>query len=98
MKKSNFKVISGGKSESLFSEYIYLGGEVTDTRLMGVLGVHLHWELPYPTAEPHLHQYYYYDVEELGLETYRTYVGDDPTAVALACKNLLAGLVPPCIL
>lgn len=92
MNKNNFKVISGGKSESLFSAYTYLGGEVTDTRLMGVLGVHLHWELPYPTGQPHLHQYYYYDVEELGLETYRTYVGDDPVAVELACRNLFGGL------
>jgi len=52
----------------------------------------LHWELPYPAAEPHLHQYYYYDIEELGLETYRTYAGDDPLAVELACKNLFGGL------
>lgn len=92
MDKKGFKVITGGKSENIFSEYRYLGGEVTDSRLMGVLGLHLHWELPYPSAEPHLHQYFYYDVEELGLETYRTYEGDDPTAVALACKNLFGGL------
>ena len=92
MDKSGFKVINGGKSESLFSEYTYLDGEVTDTRLMGVLGVHLHWELPFPAAEPHFHQYFYYDVEELGLETYRTYVGDDPVAVTLACQNLFGGL------
>ena len=92
MNKNGFKIINGGKSESLFSEYTYLDGEVTDTRLMGVLGVHLHWELPFPTAEPHLHQYFYYDVEELGLETYRTYAGDDPIAVELACRNLFGGL------
>lgn len=92
MDRSGFKVLPGGKSENLFAEYRYIDGEITDTRLMGVLGMHLHWELPYPAAEPHLHQYYYYDVEELGLETYRTYEGDDPVAVQLACKNLFGGL------
>ena len=92
MDKKGLKVITGGKSENIFSEYRYLGGEVTDSRLMGVLGLHLHWELPYPFAEPHLHQYYYFDVEELGLETYRTYTGDDPLAIELACKNLFGGL------
>lgn len=92
MDRSKLKVLPGGRSENLYADYRFIGGEITDTRLMGVLGMHLHWELPYPAAEPHLHQYYYYDVEELGLETYRTYMGDDPTAVELACKNLFGGL------
>jgi len=92
MAKHAFKVLPGGRSEHLFSDYRFVSGEVTDTRLMGVLGMHLHWELPYPTAEPNLHQYYYYDIEELGLETFRTYAGDDPVAVDLACKNLFGGL------
>ena len=92
MAKHAFKVLPGGRSEHLFSDYRFVSGEVTDTRLMGVLGMHLHWELPYPTAEPNLHQYYYYDIEELGLETFRTYAGDDPVAVDLACKKLFGGL------
>lgn len=92
MDRSKLKVLPGGRSENLYADYRFISGEITDTRLMGVLGMHLHWELPYPAAEPHLHQYYYYDVEELGLETYRTYMGDDPTAVELASKNLFGGL------
>jgi|LSQX01.1.fsa_nt_gb hypothetical protein len=92
MTKHAFQVLPGGRSEHLFSDYRFVSGEITDTRLMGVLGMHLHWELPYPTAEPNLHQYYYYDIEELGLETYRTYSGDDPIAVELASKNLFGGL------
>ena len=92
MDRGRLRVLPGGKSENLFAEYRFIDGQITDTRLMGVLGMHLHWELPYPAAEPHLHQYYYYDVEELGLETYRTYEGDDPVAVELACKNLFGGL------
>ena len=92
MDRNKLRVLPGGKSEHLFADYRFISGEITDTRLMGVLGMHLHWELPYPAAEPHLHQYYYYDIEELGLETYRTYAGDDPLAVELACKNLFGGL------
>ncbi len=92
MEKSTLKILPGGRSEYLYEDVRFVSGEVTDTRLMGVLGMHLHWELPYPAAEPNLHQYYYYDIEELGLETYRTYTGDDPLAVELACKNLFGGL------
>ncbi|NCB43016.1 MAG: hypothetical protein EOM59_10405 [Clostridia bacterium] len=92
MEKSQFKVIDGGKSKSLFSQYIYLGGEVTDTRLMGVLGVHLHWERPYPKEKPHLHQYFYYDVEELGLETYRTHTIDSLIINEISHKDLFGGL------
>ena len=72
MDRNKLRVLPGGKSEHLFADYRFISGEITDTRLMGVLGMHLHWELPYPAAEPHLHQYNFYDIYDLGLETYRS--------------------------
>ena len=52
------KVLKGGKSSSLITEYRFAGGEITDTRLMGVVGMHLHWILPCETESRDLHQFY----------------------------------------
>ena len=86
------KVLKGGKSSSLISEYRFAGGEITDTRLMGVVGMHLHWILPYETESRDLHQFYYYDIEELGLESMSVYIGDDDIAVEVTGKSLYGGL------
>ena len=86
------KVLKGGKSSSLITEYRFAGGEVTNTRLMGVLGMHLHWLLPYETENRDLHQFYYYDIEELGLESMGVYIGDDEIAVEVTAKSIFGGL------
>ncbi len=86
------KVLKGGKSSSLINEYRYAGGEITDTRLMGVVGMHLHWILPYDTEDRDLHQFYYYDIEELGLESMAVYIGDDEIAVEVTGKSIFGGL------
>ena len=86
------KVLKGGKSSSRITEYRFAGGEVTNTRLMGVLGMHLHWLLPYETENRDLHQFYYYDIEELGLESMGVYIGDDEIAVEVTAKSIFGGL------
>ncbi|MBO5516459.1 MAG: hypothetical protein J6A42_00020 [Firmicutes bacterium] len=86
------KVLKGGKSSSLITEYRFAGGEITNTRLMGVLGMHLHWLLPYETENRDLHQFYYYDIEELGLESMGVYIGDDEIAVEVTAKSIFGGL------
>ncbi|MBQ2228409.1 MAG: hypothetical protein II427_04740, partial [Firmicutes bacterium] len=86
------KVLKGGKSSSLITEYRFAGGEVTDTRLMGVVGMHLHWILPYETEDRDLHQFYYYDIEELGLESMGVYIGDDEIAVEVTARSIFGGL------
>ena len=86
------KVLKGGKSSSLITEYRFAGGEITDTRLMGVVGMHLHWILPYETESRDLHQFYYYDIEELGLESMAVYIGDDEITVEMTGKSLYGGL------
>ena len=86
------KVLKGGKSASLINEYRFADGEVTDTRLMGVFGVHLHWILPYEAEERDLHQFYYYDVEELGLESMAVMVTSDEVALEVTKKSMFGGL------
>ena len=79
--------------------------ETTDTRLMGVLGMHVHWAaMESPALEQYLrtkdsslenfvseyHQIFYYEVEENGLETVTEVWGDDPKTV-LEVKNRFFG-------
>ena len=87
------KLIKGGKVNS-GSDYTYISGCVTDTRLMGVLGLHLHWKyLPQGETEySHLHQYFYYDIEEIGLDSIKVYDFDDEESARLAEKASFGGL------
>jgi hypothetical protein len=87
-------VIKGGKDASKGSDYTYVYGCVTDTRLMGVLGLHLHWKYfqPEDGEIQHEHQYIYYDVEELGIDSIKIYGFDDEEAALLAEKASFGGL------
>lgn len=86
------KVLKGGKNPSVINRYRFAGGEISDTRLMGVVGMHLHWILPYETDDRDLHQFYYYDIEELGLETLSVYIGSDQAAVDITGRSIYGGL------
>ena len=86
----DLKVITGGDEAP---RYKYIDGEVTDTRLMGVLGLHMCWH-PEGAAGADLdkHLYLYYDIEELGLDQLAVFIGDDELAEEIAWKNLFGGL------
>ena len=45
--KYNFQVLRGGLSETAFtSSRQFVSAYITDTRLMGVVGIYIHWYLP----------------------------------------------------
>ncbi len=86
------KVIKGGKDIN-GSAYTYVSGCVTNTRLMGVLGLHLHWLDTMAENEPlHIHQFYYYDIEELGLESINIFFFDDQKDALHEEKKAFGGL------
>ena len=87
-----FKVIRGGKDPD--SKYIFVSGAVTDTRLMGVLGLHIHWQkqLEYTDEPVNLHQFYYFDVEELGLDSIKICDTDSDADVEKMRKSCFGGL------
>jgi len=74
-----FKVIRGGLSEtSDVAQKDFVSAYVTDTRLMGVIGVYIHWKLPQNSTLTHFHQFFYFDAEEYGFDTYKSVLtGDD---------------------
>lgn len=68
-----FKVIKGGLSESFSdSRKNFISAYVTDTRLMGVIGVYAHWQLPDNEVHTDFHQLFYFDAEEFGFDTYKS--------------------------
>lgn len=93
MSKPKLTVIKGGLSSPKESEEKYfISAYVTDTRLMGVIGLYIHWRLPSQYATPDFHQFFYLDAEEFGFETYKSLLGNDVEEIAKIEQALIGGL------
>lgn len=76
--KSPFSVIRGGLAETAAdSRKQFISSYITDTRLMGVVGVYIHWRLPDNSVNTHFHQFFYFDAEEFGFDTYKSVLTTD---------------------
>ena len=93
MTKPKLTVIEGGLAASIDKRPKYfLSAYVTDTRLMGVLAVHACWKIPYGDELSDFHQFFYIDCEEMGLETYKSFLVSDPSEIEMAEQALVGGL------
>ena len=83
--KRKYQVLDGGRALPISKMHkVFLDAYVTDTRLMGVLAVGAHWIICAPGADrddpdswENLHQFWYIDCEEAGLETYQQVRGSE---------------------
>ncbi|MBK5262051.1 MAG: hypothetical protein JJE17_05680, partial [Peptostreptococcaceae bacterium] len=93
MKKNDFKVIVGGLSmpDKIISRR-FLSSFVTNTRLMGVVGLYINWEIETRDGFLSMHQYFYYDAEEFGFETYKAIYGNNVTELYIVEQTLIGGL------
>lgn len=87
-----FKVIKGGLGSPVNGDKTFINAYVTDTRLMGVVGLYIHWELEAEDLNSEFHQFFYFDTEEFGFETYKSIVGNDPDEIDLVESTLFGGL------
>lgn len=88
-----FTVIKGGAAAALSSNRRkFLSGFITDTRLMGVVGLYIRWELSNIEFVSDFHQFFYFDAEEYGFETYKSLLGSDPEALTIMEQALIGGL------
>lgn len=93
MTKPNLTVIEGGLSSPRQSETKYfISAYVTDTRLMGVLALYIHWRLPDHFSMPDFHQFFYFDSEEYGFETYKSILGNNVEEISAVDNALTGGL------
>jgi len=98
-KNNVFSLIKGGLSENVSgSRKEFVSATITDTRLMGVVGMSILWNLPDNTTNTHFHQFFYFDAEETGFDTYRSVLGcgdetetEEINAVELAMIGGLGG-------
>lgn len=91
--KPTLKVLPGGAT-SLKAQHnkIFKSAYVTDTRLMGVVGLYIHWLLRPEDPTSDLHQFFYLDAEEFGFETYESSYGSDKHRVRRLEKTLFSSL------
>lgn len=95
MVKQSFKIIKGGADEAsshFIGDMKFLSAFVTDTRLMGVLTMGIHWKSTYSDGSEDFHQFFYFDAEEYGLDTYESFRGNDPLALERIEQSLVGGL------
>ncbi len=94
MSKPEFKVIKGGLSSSIKDmPKHFVSAYVTNTRLMGVLAIYARWNLSgHGLKKSSLHQFFYIDCEESGLETYKGIRGDHIMDIEAAEQALVGGL------
>ena len=92
-----FKVIDGGLLEnSAASRKKFISAFITNTRLMGVVGITVHWKLIDNSVNTEFWQCFYLDAEEYGFDSYEFVVGpDDEETEELALElsdRLMGGL------
>lgn len=73
----------------------FISGFATDTRLMGVVGLELTWEVFRNSRIEKLHQIFYLDCEEFGLESYTE--GYDDSEEVITERNRLYGALGGCM-
>lgn len=95
MKKQNFRLIKGGADEPVrvsLENRRFVSAFVTDTRLMGVLALSIHWKISSSDISDDFYQFFYFDAEEYGLDTYQSLQGDDVLALDAIEQGLIGGL------
>ena len=96
LKKDDLKVIRGGALSSSLPDEKFEGAYVTDTRLMGVLVIYIKWSLSGAAAlgkkSRILHQFFYVETSEEGIESCQCIYGDDAEELVFAEQSMLGGL------
>jgi len=93
MSERNFKLIKGGlASPGESDKKAFISAYVTNTRLMGVIGLYIHWETGAGNCVSDFHQFFYFDAEEYGFESYRSLSGSDELEITFIESTLMGGL------
>lgn len=89
MNKSKFKVIKGGGNKTPIPKYIFKKGFVTNTRLMGVVGMKLYWETE--KGEEYV-QFFHMDFEEYGIDGFESLVNASVQDIDTVTAKMMGGL------
>jgi len=96
LKKSDLKVIRGGALVSSGPDEKFVDAYATDTRLMGVLVIYIRWQLSGIAAQGRrnrdLHQFFYIETTEEGLESYQGVYSDEEEELQFVEQSMIGGL------
>jgi hypothetical protein len=108
MEKSDLKVIVGGVDAAASGgAREFISAYATDSRLMGVFVVYIHWEqkaypgmsadaalagLPGPGDMIDLHQFFYIETTEVGVESYKSVWGEAAIKLMETEQSMIGGL------
>lgn len=86
---TELKIIEGGIKPKELCEKKFASAYITDTRLMGALGMHVHWNVVDSADAADLHQFFYFDVEEYGFETYKSLWVNERSSIELIERSMI---------
>jgi hypothetical protein len=96
LNRRDLRVIEGGALKHAAPDEKFEGAYATDTRLMGVFVVYMKWQLTGLASARRksrfLHQYYYIETTEEGIESYCGIKGQDEEELRFAEQSMLGGL------
>lgn len=93
MLKHNFTIIDGGlKLPPGIDNRRFISAYATDTRLMGVVGLYMCWEITKYGIPEKYHHFFYLESEESGLESCVSVYGDNIDELRAAEVSLIGGL------
>ncbi|WP_053954694.1 hypothetical protein [Inediibacterium massiliense] len=89
MNKSRLKVIKGTQKKLEKHKYKFVSAHVTNTRLMGVMGLRIKWK---NEEEEIFYQFFHLDSEEFGLDDYKSVMGEQTYQVQKIMASMMGGL------
>ncbi|MDR0876226.1 MAG: hypothetical protein LBN12_08470 [Clostridiales Family XIII bacterium] len=96
LNRRDLRVIEGGALRHAAPDEKFEGAYATDTRLMGVFVVYIKWQLTGLASARRksrfLHQFYYIETTEEGIESYTGITGQDEEGMRFAEQSMLGGL------
>ncbi len=93
MDSEKLKILPGGLLHNTLSgNKVFISAHITNTRLMGVTGLYIHFKLPDNEHFSELHQFFYFDCEEFGFENYHSLLNAEDDDVKTLEDTLFGGL------
>ncbi len=89
MSKPKLTVLEGGYGRKLHSGYHFIEARATNTRMMGVVGIHVVWK---KSEDRMIHELYHLDFESYGIDGYESHVNPNDSYVEYRVKKMMGGL------
>lgn len=91
-KETHLTLIPGGYDTRLHGSFQFLSAKATKTRLMGVVGVAVHWKTG---SGSNVHELFHLDFESYGIDGYEIFEEPEEEVLHMQTLNMMGGLGGP---